>query len=395
MFAAVDSCPVPVIARVQGAALGGGTGLACCCDIVLAREDARFGFTEVRLGLVPATISPVRLRAHRPLARRARCSSRASCSTRRTPCGSASPTRCSPTTQALDAAVERVLAAVLRGGPEAVRASKALIAGLRDGDPAPQAARAAELIAERRASPEGREGIAAFLERREPRLVTPPFACVASPVAARSRCASSAPAASSARRAWRWSPPTSAAASPSARPTPRSRSTSYLDAATLAVTAARRRRTGPPPRLRLPLRVARAGRGLPRRRPRVRRPSLAGARDARAQGRRARARRSARACRWCPAVRDPAEIGYPLLVKARAGGGGRGMRVVRERRSAGGGDRGRARARPGRRSATAGSLRALHRGRHGTSRCRSCAMRTAPASTSASATAPCSGVTRR
>ena len=70
--------------------------------------------------------------------------------------------------EALDAAVERVLGAVLRGGPEAVRASKALIAGLRDGDPAPQSARAAELIAERRASAEGREGIAAFLERREP-----------------------------------------------------------------------------------------------------------------------------------------------------------------------------------------------------------------------------------
>ena len=61
MFAAVDSCPVPVVARVHGAALGGGTGLACCCDVVLAREDARFGFTEVRLGLIPATIGPFAL----------------------------------------------------------------------------------------------------------------------------------------------------------------------------------------------------------------------------------------------------------------------------------------------------------------------------------------------
>jgi methylglutaconyl-CoA hydratase len=65
--------------------------------------------------------------------------------------------------------VARTLASVLRGAPQAVRAAKALIAGLRDGDPAPQALQAAEALARRRASEEGREGIAAFLERREPR----------------------------------------------------------------------------------------------------------------------------------------------------------------------------------------------------------------------------------
>jgi methylglutaconyl-CoA hydratase len=70
--------------------------------------------------------------------------------------------------EALDEAVERTLAAVLRGGPAAVRAAKALIAGLRDGEPGPQALRAADSIAERRASEEGREGMAAFLERRDP-----------------------------------------------------------------------------------------------------------------------------------------------------------------------------------------------------------------------------------
>ena len=69
----------------------------------------------------------------------------------------------------LDDAVERVLAALRRGGPQALRAAKALLAELRDGDPAPQAMRAAHAIAQRRASDEGREGIAAFLERREPR----------------------------------------------------------------------------------------------------------------------------------------------------------------------------------------------------------------------------------
>ena len=168
MFAAVDSCPVPVIARVHGAALGGGTGLACCCDIVLAREDARFGFTEVRLGLIPATIAPFALaRIGRSQARAQFLTGELFGAEHARAIGLVHEVHADDT--ALDVAVERVLAAVLRGGPAAVRAAKALIAELRDGDPEPQATRAAEAIAERRASAEGREGIAAFLERREPR----------------------------------------------------------------------------------------------------------------------------------------------------------------------------------------------------------------------------------
>jgi methylglutaconyl-CoA hydratase len=167
MFAAVDSCPVPVIARVHGYALGGGTGLACCCDIVLAREDARFGFTEVRLGLIPATIAPF------ALARIGRSQARALFLTGELFGGEHARAiglvhELHADDKALDAAVERTLAGVLRGGPAAVRAAKALVAGLRDGDPAPQSACAAEALAERRASQEGREGIAAFLERRDP-----------------------------------------------------------------------------------------------------------------------------------------------------------------------------------------------------------------------------------
>jgi methylglutaconyl-CoA hydratase len=168
MFSAVDACPVPVIARVHGAAVGGGTGLACCCDIVLARDDARFGFTEVRLGLVPATIGPF------ALARIGRSQARALFLTGEI-FGAAHAHAIGLVHElcgddaALDEAVERVLASVLRGGPQALRAAKALLADLRDGDPAPQSRRAAHAIAERRASDEGREGIAAFLERREPR----------------------------------------------------------------------------------------------------------------------------------------------------------------------------------------------------------------------------------
>ncbi len=58
MFLTLDRLPMPVIGRVQGAALGGGTGLAAICDIVVAADDAVFGLTEVRLGLIPAVIAP-------------------------------------------------------------------------------------------------------------------------------------------------------------------------------------------------------------------------------------------------------------------------------------------------------------------------------------------------
>jgi methylglutaconyl-CoA hydratase len=167
MFSAVDTCPVPVIARVHGAALGGGTGLACCCDIVLARDDARFGFTEVRLGLIPATIGPFALaRIGRSQARALFLTGELFDARHAREIGIVHEVHAGD--EALDAAVERALSAVLRGGPAAVRAAKALIADLRDGDPAPQSKRAAEALAERRVSDEGREGIAAFLERRQP-----------------------------------------------------------------------------------------------------------------------------------------------------------------------------------------------------------------------------------
>jgi methylglutaconyl-CoA hydratase len=167
MFSAVDTCPVPVIARVHGAALGGGTGLACCCDIVLAREDARFGFTEVRLGLIPATIGPFALsRIGRSQARALFLTGEVFDARHAREIGIVHEVHAGD--EELDAAVERTVSAVLRGSPAAVRSAKALIAGLRDGDPAPQSERAAEALAERRVSDEGREGIAAFLERRQP-----------------------------------------------------------------------------------------------------------------------------------------------------------------------------------------------------------------------------------
>ena len=74
MFLALDTLPVPVIGRIHGAALGGGAGLAAVCDIVVAADDAVFGFTEVKLGILPAMISPFVLAEDRPSRRRASCS---------------------------------------------------------------------------------------------------------------------------------------------------------------------------------------------------------------------------------------------------------------------------------------------------------------------------------
>jgi methylglutaconyl-CoA hydratase len=168
MFSAVDGCPVPVVARVHGAALAGGTGLACCCDIVLARDDARFGFTEVRLGLVPATIGPFALaRIGRSQARALFLTGEIFDAAHAHAIGLVHELHGDDT--ALDGAVERVVTSLRRAAPGALRAAKALLAELRDGDPALQSRRAAQVIAERRASPEAREGIAAFFERREPR----------------------------------------------------------------------------------------------------------------------------------------------------------------------------------------------------------------------------------
>jgi methylglutaconyl-CoA hydratase len=167
MFSAVDGCPVPVVARVHGAAIAGGTGLACCCDIVLARDDARFGFTEVRLGLVPATIGPFALASiGRSQARALFLTGEIFDAARAHAIGLVHELHGNDT--ALDGAVERVVGSLRRAAPGALRAAKALLAELRDGDPAVQSRRAAQVIAERRASPEAREGIAAFFERREP-----------------------------------------------------------------------------------------------------------------------------------------------------------------------------------------------------------------------------------
>jgi len=156
MLESIFGCPAPVVARVQGFALGGGSGLTACADIAVAGEDAVFGFSEVRLGIIPAVISPwVRARIGPAAMRRYFLTGErfdAATALRIGLVDDVAPD--------LDAAIERVVADLLAGGPVSVREAKRLVLEPPDEDDA--VARAAE----RRTNEEGQEGLRAFLEKR-------------------------------------------------------------------------------------------------------------------------------------------------------------------------------------------------------------------------------------
>jgi len=164
MFLALDRLPVPLIGRVHGAAMGGGTGLAAVCDVVVAASDAVFGFTEVKLGLVPAVIAPfVLAKIGRSAARELFLTGARFGAARAKEIGLAHAVV--PAAD-LDATVQAYLAEILAAGPEAVRTAKALIAAAWTLPPDEAAGLAAEILATRRTSAEGQEGIRAFLEKR-------------------------------------------------------------------------------------------------------------------------------------------------------------------------------------------------------------------------------------
>ena len=127
MLVAIDECPAPVVARVHGAALGGGMGLCAVADIVLAADGTRFGFTETKLGIMPAVISPFVLGQDRGEPRASPLPERASASTPSGRGRSASCTRWCRTIAALDARVEAVVGELLSAGPNAARGAKAVI----------------------------------------------------------------------------------------------------------------------------------------------------------------------------------------------------------------------------------------------------------------------------
>src|SRR5579885_109701 len=159
MLDAIDGCPAPVVARVQGHALGGGCGLVACSDIVIAEPAAQFAFSEAKLGIVPAVISPIALAKIGPAAARRYFVTGERFS-------AAEALRIGLVSQVaddLDAAVSAVLAELRSAGPQAARAAKALAR-------APVSAEeTARRIAAHRTSDEGQEGLRAFLEKREPR----------------------------------------------------------------------------------------------------------------------------------------------------------------------------------------------------------------------------------
>jgi methylglutaconyl-CoA hydratase len=167
MFAAIDALPCPTIARVHGAALGGGAGLAAVCDIVVAEEAATFGFTEVKLGIIPAVISPFVLRKiGRSAARELFLTGRRFSARRALEIGLVHDIASGGE---LDRTVDAIVRELLAAGPEAVAASKKLIRDVFDSPRDEVADLTARALAARRVSEEGQHGLRAFLDRRRPR----------------------------------------------------------------------------------------------------------------------------------------------------------------------------------------------------------------------------------
>jgi methylglutaconyl-CoA hydratase len=166
MFSALDQLPVPLVARVHGAALGGGCGLAAVCDIVIADEQTTFGFTEVKLGILPAVISPfVLAKIGRSAARELFLTGARFSAARAKEIGLVHGV---VAVDGLDAAVDAYVREILTAGPEAIAAAKALISKVWDYPNDEVEPLTAHAIASRRVSAEGQEGLKAFLERRKP-----------------------------------------------------------------------------------------------------------------------------------------------------------------------------------------------------------------------------------
>jgi methylglutaconyl-CoA hydratase len=158
MLEAINSCPAPVIARVHGHALGGGCGLVAAADIAVAAPDAKFAFSEVKLGIIPAVISPFAL-----------AKIGASAARRYFLTGERfdAPTALRiglvhEVAEDLDGAVARIVTELRSAGPEAARHAKQLVLER------PDSLGTERRIAQRRTSDEGQEGLRAFVEKRDP-----------------------------------------------------------------------------------------------------------------------------------------------------------------------------------------------------------------------------------
>ncbi len=165
MLGKIDSCPKPTVARIQGAALGGGVGLLCACDIAIAADNASFAISEARFGILPAVIGPYLVNAvGRRHARRLALTMARIGSSEALALGLVHQVA---NLDELDAAVDATLDELLAGGPRAQREIKALFAQLEVGPVTDEVRElTAQIISRVRGSDEAREGFAAFLDKR-------------------------------------------------------------------------------------------------------------------------------------------------------------------------------------------------------------------------------------
>src|ERR687894_7336 len=166
MFRAVDELPKPVVGKARGAAIGGGAGLVAAADLAVAEEGTRFAFSEVRLGIAPATIAP--FVARKIGLSRARALFLTGERFGAELAWEAGLVHWIAPLEELDAAVERVVAQLLQGGPAAQAAIKEALRQVEATEPMEALGIMTQLIAELRAGEEGQEGLGAFLEKREP-----------------------------------------------------------------------------------------------------------------------------------------------------------------------------------------------------------------------------------
>ena len=166
MFRALYELEMPVVARVQGAAIGGGAGLVAVADLAIASTEASFAFTETRLGILPAVVSPYVVRRIGPARATALFVTGSRIDAKRAHEIGLVERVVEPSD--LDAAVGRVLEAILSGGPKAVNAAKRLVREVESRPLDEVADLTVKRIADMRVSPEGQEGLRAFLERRDP-----------------------------------------------------------------------------------------------------------------------------------------------------------------------------------------------------------------------------------
>lgn len=167
MLKAIHDCPKPVIARVHGAAFGGGVGLVAACDMAVALGSATFCLSEVKLGLLPAVISPfVMEKIGASAARRYFLTAERFNAEEAKRIGLLSETFATP--QELERWIEEGIAALKANGPEAIAACKTLIQEVLNNDWPRAMDITTQLIAQRRISTEGQEGMKSFLEKRTP-----------------------------------------------------------------------------------------------------------------------------------------------------------------------------------------------------------------------------------